>query len=410
MSDTFSTTSSSGFFSRIKGAIVGALLGLVLVPGSVVLLSWNEYRTIHRTRGLNEGAETVQTIDPANANPEFKEALVHMTGLADTQERLKDNEFGIEERAIHLKRDVEMFQWVEEKETKSKDKVGGGKTTTETYSYHKQWASGRKDSERFNRPSGHYNPTPKFDDVSVSAKKVNVGAYALDSSLKNSIRSYEDVSWTDAIVESLPEEIFNTCAVDGDYLYWAESQTPDAQSPEVGDLRIKVRVVKPTVVSLVAGVDQSGTSLGDFEVSNGESMRKLYVGEFSAVEVFEKMRSENSMWAWIFRGLGFFLSFIGFCMILGIFGAFASVIPFFGSLTRSLTGFVSFLLAIVTTAMTIAVAWIAVRPLIAIPLIIASVLAAVMIWRTSKKSSAKTVPSFAAPAETPVTLTADDVV
>ena len=50
-----------------------------LVPGSVALLSWNEYRTIHRTKGLNEGAELVETVaDPDTALPDLSGKLVHV--------------------------------------------------------------------------------------------------------------------------------------------------------------------------------------------------------------------------------------------------------------------------------------------------------------------------------------------
>lgn len=416
MSDTFTTSSSTGFFSRIKGAIFGTLVGIVLVPASICLLGWNEYRTIHRTRGLNEGADTVQTVtDPASARPELSESLVHMTGLADTQERLRDEVFGVEEQAIQLRRDVEMYQWVEKKDTKSRDKVGGGKTTETTYSYEKKWASGREDSERFHHSNGHENPPAEFEAFSVTAKDVNVGAYQLDNPLKNSINAFENVAWTDEVVASLPDDILIRCNIDNPYLYWSASGNSEPNSPQIGDQRIKVEVVRPTTVSLIAGVEASGSQLGDFTVSNGESMRKLYVGEFSAAECFDKMQGENNMWAWILRAIGFGVSFLGFTMILGVIGAFASIIPLFGSLTKTLTGIVAFLLAIVVTTLTIAFAWVAVRPLIAIPLIVVAIGAAVMAWRTSRKSAAANIappitPPIGAHAEAPVTLTADDVV
>lgn len=114
------------------------------------------------------------------------------------------------------------------------------------------------------------------------------------------------------------------------------------------------------------------------------------------------------MWAWIFRGGGFAISFIGFTMIMGVLTAFTDAIPLVGSMTRSVVGFVAFLLAIVLTTLTIAFAWVAVRPLFAIPLIVVGVAAAVMAWRSSRKKPQQTAPVYAS--EAPAMLSPDDVV
>ena len=147
--------------------------------------------------------------------------------------------------------------------------------------------------------------------------------------------------------------------------------------------------------------------LKPFKTSNGESLERLYVGDFTAAEVFEKMQSENQFLAWALRAAGFGMSFMGFAMILGVLSAFTNWIPIVGSMTRGLVGIVAFLLAVVTTTLTIAFAWIAVRPLLAIPLIVIGIGAAYMAWRSSRKKPAT---SYQTSPETPSVLSADDVV
>jgi hypothetical protein len=115
------------------------------------------------------------------------------------------------------------------------------------------------------------------------------------------------------------------------------------------------------------------------------------------------------MWAWILRIGGFFMAFLGFTMIMGVLSAFTNAIPLVGSMTRMIVGFVSFLLAIVLTTLTIAFAWIALRPLFAIPLIVVGVAAAVMAWRSSRKKPVS-APAYASASEAPAMLTPDDVV
>lgn len=405
MPDVFTSTQRTGFFSRIKNAIVGTFLGMLMVPASIGLLSWNEYRTIHRTQGLNEGASIVHTVeDPNRASPEHAGSLIHLNGKADTQEQLRDEIFGVEENAIRLVRKVEMYQWVEDKHTKK----SGGKRRT-TYTYDMKWESGRQNHESFKHPEGHENPHPEFRNHRWEAERVNLGAYDLNQNLKNSIHSDDYVTWSAAILDSLPEKISEHSSVNQRYLYWSKDGQPNPGSPQLGDERISLNVVRPTQVSLVAqSRHKAPESLGPYETTNGEKLEELYVGDFSAAEVFGKMQDENKMWAWILRGIGFVVSFIGFTMIMGVLSAFADSIPLVGSMTRSIVGFVAFLLAIVLTTLTIAFAWVAVRPLLAIPLIVVGIGAAFMAWRSSRKKQPVAEPVYASAA--PEVLSADDLV
>ncbi len=406
MADSFTSSTRTGFFSGIRNAIVGTLFGLVMVPASVGLLSWNEYRTIRQTHGINEGAELVQTVDdPAVTSSSLAGALIHLNGLADTQERLRDEMFGFEEQAIRLTRKVEMYQWVEDKDT---EKRGNRKETT--YTYNLKWESGREDHLNFERPSGHENPKPKFSAATLEADRVNLGGYILNKSLKGSIHSNELIAWTDELVEALPEETRDRSVVSGDYLYWSKEGESSPESPQLGDQRISFEVVRPTNVSLVSSVkDNAPEQLKPYTTTNGVELERLYVGDFTAAEVFEKMQGENTMWAWMLRGAGFFISFLGFTMILGVLSAFTNWIPIVGSMTRAIIGFVSFLLAVVLTTLTIAFAWVAVRPLFAIPLIVVGVAAAVMAWRSSR-TKPEPAQAYATAGEAPEMLTPDDVV
>lgn len=395
MPDTFTTTSSEGWFSRIKNAIIGVFVGMLFVPGSIALMGWNEYRTIHRTRGLNEGEKVVQIVEnPDRVDSSLDRQLVHLTGQATTEEVLSDQDFALELPAIKLRRFVEMFQWVEHKETENKKKLGGGRTKKTTYRYEKEWASGRENSEDF-KQQGHDNPRPHFDSDSKTAKLVNLGGYQLNDRLVGSINSYEDVAWDDQWLDRLPQDLKDQSLIEGEFLYWSAAGTQGQTNPSLGDQRIKFEVVRPTAVSLIA--QQTGNTFSPFKTSNGESLEDLYVGTFTAAEIFEKLRSANSMWAWILRGLGFVVCGIGFSMILGPISVVADVIPFLGSLTRSGLGLISFLLAIVVSAMTISFAWIAVRPLIGVPLALLAIAAVVAIFRYGRQNQINHPPAAPEP-------------
>ena len=71
---------------------------------------------------------------------------------------LKDSTFGVEAKGLKLGRTVQMYQWKETSESKTKEKIGGGKETTTTYDYKKDWSDSPIDSSDFKRPEGHQNP------------------------------------------------------------------------------------------------------------------------------------------------------------------------------------------------------------------------------------------------------------
>src|SRR5712672_310876 len=89
MSDEYSNDSvtevtTTGWGQRIGQSIVGALIGLLLVIGSVVLLWWNEGRAVDAIRALDRGARQLveanaTAVDPANNNK-----LVHLSGAMTT--------------------------------------------------------------------------------------------------------------------------------------------------------------------------------------------------------------------------------------------------------------------------------------------------------------------------------------
>src|SRR5437868_13646566 len=137
-SDSVTEVTTTGWLQRIGQSFVGALIGVLLVIGSIVLLWWNEGRAVDAIRALDQGARQraeahATAVDPANNNK-----LVHLSGAMTTRAPARDTAFGIGgDDLLRLKRTVEMFQWTEQKTTRSQKNFGGSETTETTYSYHK---------------------------------------------------------------------------------------------------------------------------------------------------------------------------------------------------------------------------------------------------------------------------------
>ena len=146
--DTFTTTTSRSWFSRIGSAIGGILFGVILFFGSFVLLTWNEGRAIKREKTLQFGAGQVVPVTADEVVAANQGKLVHFSGTAVAADPVSDPGFGIGADALKLRRDVEMYQWDQSEKSTTKQKLGGGEETTTTYSYSKKWSSSLIDSSR----------------------------------------------------------------------------------------------------------------------------------------------------------------------------------------------------------------------------------------------------------------------
>lgn len=397
MVDQLTRKVQQGFFSRMANSFVGIIVGICMIPGSVLLISWNEYRTVHRSRGLAEGERVVAEVaDAFEIIPTLNDRLVHVTGTATTEQTLSDPDFGVMQKALRMERQVEMFQWVEHKESKTRDKLGGGRETITTYKYERKWHEGRVNSESFEERSGHENPPLRYSGHSQVTDRATLGAFRLRSSLVERKMN----SWTtvrpelSTLLAKMDEEAKQHYRIDGDQLYFSAT-VPIASQPQIGDTRFQFRVVEPAPVSVLS--KQQPEEVVPFKATNGELIEHLAMGNVSAAEMFKSLEFENSMIAWLVRLGGWILACIGFSLIASPLRSLASIVPVFGNLVGSMTVFVSFLLGSIVTLVAIAMAWIAVRPIFAIGLLLVAGGAIYLLTRRGKSAKIETPPSIGPP-------------
>ncbi|MGD0577268.1 MAG: TMEM43 family protein, partial [Candidatus Staskawiczbacteria bacterium] len=160
MPDQFTTTSTTGYGSKIVNSISGVIFGLLLFVGSFVVLYLNEGRV-----DLSSIAKTAVEISSAtvNADSSLNGKLVSATGIVSSTGNIGDNLFLNPGNYIAVERKVEMYSWVETKNTTTHNNTGGSSTTSTTYSYKKDWEENPADSSTFNYPDGHQNPGKSLD-------------------------------------------------------------------------------------------------------------------------------------------------------------------------------------------------------------------------------------------------------
>lgn len=367
--DSITEVTTTSWFERIKSGLFGALVGLLLFIVAFPVLFWNEGRAVHRAKTLEEGAGLVISVDVHEINPDNESKLVHVSGKTATNDTLEDAMFGLKlSKIIKLQRTVEMYQWEEERHSETKEKLGGGTETVTTYRYHKTWSDTAINSSHFKQSEGHLNPADiPIKSKSFAAQEVKLGGFKLSTGLIGQLNNYQSLNMTEATLKQVPKTTLGNNATvrlnDGNFYV---GQNP--LQPQIGDLRIHFKVVHPDTVSVVA--KQTGTALTTYTTKVGGTLEMLQHGVVTAAEMFKREVSANNMLTWGLRLGGFVVMFIGLSMIFNVLRTLTAVLPFLANIVGFITGVIALLISGVLSLITIALAWLFYRPLLAIGLLL----------------------------------------
>ena len=464
----YTETTTTGYGTRVGRSFKGILSGLGLFIAGTVLLWWNEGRAVKTDKMLNEAEKVcVDMENPSKINQEYEGELVCATAMATTDQVLADDQFGISENAINLRRRVEYFQWVENEHSTSEDKLGGKEVTTTTYTYTQEWTSRPIDSGQFKDPAyqGKNFTIATYDDADVWAEDVNFGAYKLNESLIHCISSREAVvlaldekqleamdkaardiltrvtgmdlspkvaqqtvnkpaapvvadstlaAVPDSVKTVVPDSVPQENKVDleyvhqqGNMLYFGRTSA----APQIGDVRVTFEKVVPAKVTIISEV--TGNTFKPYKAKNGKRFQTLVMGKKDADEIFDAEHQANHMWMWILRLVGVMMVIGGLKGIFGFLEMILKVVPFIANIIGWGVGVVCTVIGIAWSLIVIAIAWLFYRPLLGISLL---VIAGALVWifafkgkdklKELAKRSQKGAPAApeVAPATTPETI------
>ena len=393
MSDSFTVTTHTSWFKRIANSVVGVLIGILLIIGMIVLLFWNEGRAVQTAKSLAEGAAAVVSVGADSVDAANEGKLVHVTGPMTTSSTPADTDFGISSAGVRLVRNVSMYQWTEDSESKTEKKLGGGEETVTTYTYKKEWSDSAVDSSDFKQPDGHANPSMEIRGKTIQVPDGKLVAFDLDTPVIDRIGGDKAMPLGNDKLSAVSAAYAGAkmvSIVDG-RIYLGANPT----SPAIGDYRIEYELAPLGDISVIGR--QTGSKFGAYQTQAGDTLLMVDNGVVPADKMFADAVTENTIITWILRAVGLLLLAIGFGLFMGPIGVLADVIPPLGSVVRMGTGLVAFLLAIVVGAITIAIAWFWCRPLLAIGILVGAAVIAFLITRLGK---AKQAPAPAQPAGT----------
>lgn len=378
--EEFQEVTQQSWGERLKGAIVGILFGFGLFLGAFPLLFYNEGRAVETFKSLEEGGRQVVSVADAPLDSANEGKLVHVTGLAVTDAVLRDEEFGVSANAIRLNRQVEMYQWREERHSREEKQAGGGTRTITTYKYKQGWVDHPIDSSGFKRSVGHQNPEGMpYRSQYWTADEVKLGAFRLSRGLTDRMSD-----WVPVVLESDPPALSKTSLpvhADDERFYLGD----DPSNPRIGDLRIRFQTVEPAVVSIISR--QVGNGFAPYHAEAGGIVELLQSGTVTPEAMIEQAQFENQVLTWVLRGAGLLVMFFGLRLIFKVFSVAADLLPIVGNIVEAGSGVVAFLLALVLSSATIGVAWLFYRPLLGGAILLGSVLLLVLTRGRLKKAS-----------------------
>lgn len=355
---------SHSWLSRIIGALKGLVLGFVLIPAAMVLLYWNESRSVNTYESLKEGAKAVISADAKQINTENEGKLIHITGKARTEEVLQDPEFEVSANALRLKRKAEMYQWRERRETETRKKLGGGSEEVTHYYYEKVWSEERIDSRSFREPTGHENPQMPHQSKEYIANQAKLEAFDLPTTLLRDLNVFIPLP-----IENKQMVIFHNTIFLGQ----------NSSDPQIGDMKIEFSQV-PTEMQVSTYAQQSNGALAPYVTKRGQAIMRIEPGVRTADEMFKAAQAENEMLTWLLRVVGFVVILIGFTLIFHPLSVFADVIPILGNFVGWTTGIIAFGFAFIVSMVVIAISWLTVRPTLAFLLIGTGIVVFMITW------------------------------
>jgi hypothetical protein len=366
MSDQYREVETVGYFTRLKNSIFGIFLGIVLFVASFGVLYWNEGRV-----DLSKVAQTSVEIPGTGAPGADIGSFVSLSGTLNTSETIGDNPFLAPGDYVALERTSEMYAWREDSSTSTTKNVGGSETKTTTYSYTKVWTESPENSSSFRESSSHQNPTKGIESQSFRVNQAQIGDYQLDmQSLKFPVKTEVNLSPSNILPAYHASQV-------GNYLFMG---TGKLDAPQIGDLRLSYRSLNNNVQATVFGTLVAQNKLIPYKGQRNVTFYRLFTE--TRDQAIASLKTEHKIITLVLRVVGFLMMWSGLNLMIEPLGVLLDFIPFLGNLSRTASGFVTFIVAGILSGITIVVAIILHNPIM---LFLAAGLGGFGVYRWTKR-------------------------
>ena len=366
-------TKKNSIGSRFLNSFGAIFIGLAVIIICIIALGCNERRSVTAIRAYDEFGKNLIETGSAQANPGNDGKLVAIRGELSFSD-VTDPAYRITAGSFVLVRSVEMFQWRERKQGSSTD-------AETTYTYEGVWDASPINSGGFYDSSYANKRWPsdaEFQSKRFYADDVRLGEFRVTS------EQLADLPVDTAL--AVPESASLPSGFNRDRRYIHNGNLSD---PAVGDMRISFLSSEVTKASMLGR--QQGDAMVSYTARNGTRIDRMFAGERSGAEMVAQLQAENTATTWLLRILLTVLVCIGFSMFFTPVQTLVSIIPFLGKFlgkaTKTVAGVIGGIVGVTLSLLVIAISWIAVRPLVGIPLLLVTAGLIVLLVRYRKSKA-----------------------
>lgn len=349
----------TSYATRLRNAVFGVLVGVIMIVSAFVLLLWNEERGLQAEQALSDALGEARSVSAYSIDPANEGRLIHVSGVAQTAGPAWDPAFRLAvPEALRLRRRVEMVQWHETAAEVVENGSDGDESKRLTYDYRLAWSEEPVGSANFRYFEGHQNPRMPVVTRIFNGEDAKIGAYRLSPPVLDRIDRFEPLAVSAARL-GRPDGF-----VDHDGALYRGS---DPDQLALGDLRIRYELVSPGPYTVMGR--QSGDELTPWRSDDGFRMLLVEPGELSAAELVDGARYQEEWVTWLMRGIGFMMMTAGILFLLAPWSAFATTVPVATELVDAGIFRVALLASLPLTVLTIGGVWLVLAPFWSLALI-----------------------------------------
>lgn len=342
----------------------GLLIGIIFIIAGILLLWFNEGRTVKTAETISQAEKEYIDISPNYSSTNNGKLIATKGQIELSPNGSVDTNFNISVSAAKLDRTVEMYQW---KETCNNE------NNNEVCTYKMVWDDDLINSNNF-ADTSHTNPDSMlYDSASFYASGSKLGDFILSDELLKQLNANKRLNIQDNdFMSSIGLKVVNQ--------YYTNVQN---NTPKIGDIRISYKYSDAKNVSVLAV--QNNNNLETYKSDNGYTIYELKEGSLNGEQILEKLTNENNNLKWILRLIGTFFTIIGFVAIVAPIQRFANYIPIIGTIFGWVSGLASLILGLGVSIIVIALAWLRYRPLLSIAMLLAVIIVVILTKKLKSK-------------------------
>ena len=221
--------------------------------------------------------------------------LINVSGNISYEGDANDNDFNLKVDTAILKRNVEVFVWIQETE------VNSGKTT---YTYRQKWMNELVDSSKFEIKDRYENPKNiNYANKSFYASNAKLGAFKLNDKVLEKLETKE-LDLSNIALKKLPKGF----SISGNYI----TNSKNIESPSIGDIRISYTYNTQKEITIFGMQDDE--TITEYETEDDTQILDVLSGMKTGEEVVDTYKKSN-----YFRNNFFILTSLGLSVIGIIF-------------------------------------------------------------------------------------------